>query len=278
MKVLWLHLPLYIAFEWQLVHVSAGYLYIGDTRTPGAAIRQLGVQPLTNGRSRSRSPTHLFFSDSTEPSHEDLERVPSNMPDAIDRFFLGPDRGPIAIVGILAGFLGWRFSMESLVGVLDIATFTASVVFWWIQEHVMHQKLLHSDFDWIGKDIHQGHHELPYFHISIDPAPLMLGWLAVAHIILRLTLPFDLAISASIGYAAAGLVYEWAHYVAHTRVKPPNAYWKSVRDNHIKHHMVDNRYWFTFSVPVIDKWFGTSPPLEKVRRSSKSSVIEIQKG
>mmetsp|Transcript_6250 Transcript_6250/g.10347 ORF Transcript_6250/g.10347 Transcript_6250/m.10347 type:complete len:275 (+) Transcript_6250:78-902(+) len=198
---------------------------------------------------------------------EPLELPPKTMPAAVARFFLGPDVGPISIVGILIGFSGWRMEMGSAVGVNDAFLFAASIVFWWFQEHIMHQRLLHSDFDWMGKEIHQGHHNKPYFHVSIDPAGLMIGWLTAVHVILRLVLPVDLAVSATIGYAGAGLMYEWAHYVAHTRVKPPNQFWKRVRDNHIKHHMVDNRYWFGFSLPAIDDWFGTNPSLLDVKQA-----------
>ena len=94
----------------------------------------------------------------------------------------------------------------------------------------------------------------------------MVSWLGAAHVLLRLVLPLPLALSATLGYASAGLFYEWAHYIVHTRVKPPNAFWKRVRDNHIRHHLVDDRYWLSFTLPIVDDIFGTNPSVEDVKR------------
>ena len=190
---------------------------------------------------------------------------PSTIPEALQLFFLGPEKGPIAIVGLLALIFLWRVQLSEF-SVLDPFLVIAAIMFWWIQEHVLHEKVLHSNTEWIGKQIHRSHHENPYFHISIDPAPLMIGWMIGAHVALRCVLPIPLALSATLGYACAGLVYEWAHFIVHTRVKPPNNYWRRVRDNHIKHHLVDDQYWFSFTVPAMDTLFGTNPSMHEVKR------------
>ena len=146
-----------------------------------------------------------------------VEDVPSNMSDAVGEFFFGEYRGPRYIVGILAYMFTWRLSLAGVTST-DALMFAGMTVFWWFQEHFLHGRLLHSERDWFGKDIHRGHHEKPYFHISIDPAWLMMGWLGAAHGLMRLALPLPLALSATLGYATAGLCYEWAHYIVHTRV------------------------------------------------------------
>ena len=133
----------------------------------------------------------------------------------------------------------------------------------------MHGNLLHSEIDWMGKQIHNEHHKKPYFHISIDSPELVLGWLFTVHLVLRLILPLPLAISATIGYSSAGLFYEWAHYIVHTRVKPKGRFFRKMRDHHIRHHLVNEKYWLGFSIPEIDDLFGTNPPLEKARKCAK---------
>jgi len=220
---------------------------------------------------RSWAPA-LFPNSSRAADSDMLEEVPKKMPDALNRFFLGPDQGPICVVGVLTVFSAWRLVIQPTIGTTDALAFAASIMLWWLQEHIMHEKLLHSDFDWVGKKIHQDHHDKPYFHISIDRFELILGWLAAAHGVLRLLLPLNLALSATIGYACAGLMYEWAHYLAHTRVKPANEFWKRVKDNHVKHHLVDNRYWFGFSLPAIDDWFGTNPPLHQINEAKRKAL------
>lgn len=218
---------------------------------------------------RSRSWTPALTTSISAVNDDVFEEVPKTMSQALNRFFIGPDRGPIFVVGLLILFTSWRFMMKPAIEADDALVFVVSIVFWWLQEHVMHERLLHSEFDWVGKGIHEGHHKKPYFHVSIDPAGLILGWLAVAHVALRFLLPLDLAISATIGYAGAGLVYEWAHFIAHTRVKPGSAFWRQVKENHIKHHLVDSRYWFAFSLPAIDDWFGTNPPVHHIKETER---------
>ena len=124
---------------------------------------------------------------------------------------------PFVFVGMLAFLSSWRLSLP--LAPLDVAAFASMVLFWCFQEHFIHHKLLHSHQDWMGKEIHQNHHAKPYFNISIDPAWLMVSWLATAHVVFRLVLPLPLALTATLGYATAGLFYEWSHYIVHTRVK-----------------------------------------------------------
>eukprot|EP00978_Attheya_sp_CCMP212_P021696 scaffold63748_cov51-Attheya_sp.AAC.1 len=199
----------------------------------------------------------------------DLEPVPTTLPEAVSRFFLGPDKGPILTVACIGYFFISRWTLGSL-SMTDGAVMLTSVVFWWLQEHWMHGHLLHSKFDWMGKTIHEDHHATPYYHISIDPAWLILSWLWTVHAMLRLALPLTLALSATIGYASAGLVYIWAHYIVHTKARPISGHtdpistwWHHMRTNHIRHHRINHDYWLGFTVPLIDDIFGTNPPLSQ---------------
>mmetsp|Transcript_2126 Transcript_2126/g.3052 ORF Transcript_2126/g.3052 Transcript_2126/m.3052 type:complete len:278 (+) Transcript_2126:108-941(+) len=194
------------------------------------------------------------------------EEVPNTMVKALRRFFFGRDLGPISALSIMISLATSRFGLAIDLGIKDVFAFSCAVVFWWFQEHLLHDRLLHSSKNWFGKEIHQGHHEKPYFHISIDPVELMLGWLLVAHVVFRMFLPLDLALSATVGYSLAGLGYEWSHYIAHTRVRPPTKFFRSMRDNHMKHHLVDSRYWFAFSLPMIDDAFGTNPDVRDIQK------------
>ena len=97
----------------------------------------------------------------------------------------------------------------------------------------------------------------------------MLGWLLTAHLLFRWMLPLPLALSATLGYAGAGLFYEWSHFIVHTRVRFSSAYWKNMKDHHIRHHLVDSNYWLGFSVPAIDSLFGTNPNVQEIKRQLK---------
>lgn len=194
------------------------------------------------------------------------EEIPKTMSKALCRFFLGRDFGPISALSCMMGFATYRLALDVDFGAKDVFAFSCAVVFWWFQEYILHQRLLHSRFNWLGKEIHLGHHEKPYFHISIDPVEIMLGWLAIAYVLFRTLLPLDLALSATVGYTLAGLGYEWSHYIAHTRVRPPTTFFRTIRDNHMKHHLIDESHWFAFSLPMLDNIFGTNPDVREVRK------------
>ena len=204
---------------------------------------------------------------------EQLEAVPTNMRDAVRRFFFGKDIGPILVVGTISSFMQTRFALATPLSVADLAVLATSIVFWWVQEHVLHQKALHSNVDWVGKRIHEAHHANNYHHVSIDSAELIIGWLLAVHLFLRAVLPFHLALSATIGYAMAGLFYEWAHYIVHTKVKRKRgSFWAKMRDNHMRHHRINEQYWLAFSIPFLDDLFGTNPDVKEARAEVKAEM------
>ena len=224
------------------------------------------------------------------------ELVPTTWSQAIQRFFLG-DIGPPLVVLTISGFIYTRYQLLSTIpfSITELVVFTVSIMTWWVQEYIFHRYLLHSPFNWIGKSIHGAHHDKQYFHISIDPPALLLGWLFASHFIISMLLPQrNLCLSATIGYSLAGLVYEWSHYIVHTKVKPRiisslsteeqqkqqpqqsllerlviqplmKGYAK-MRDNHIRHHRIDSRYWYSFSFTEMDDIFGTNPNVRDVKR------------
>lgn len=215
---------------------------------------------------KEMEPTTTAKRQSTKAKEED---VPKTLGVALRVFlFSSYSVGPTTVALILAVLFPWRLAMSPLTAV-DWVVFFSTMTFWFFQEHFLHGKMLHSEFDWYGKTVHEGHHDKPYFHISIDPAPLMLAWMATAHAIFQFLLPLPLACTATLAYASAGLFYEWSHFIVHTQVKPTNTFMKRMRDNHIRHHCVDKRYWLGFSLPAIDTILGTNPDVNVIRRRNK---------
>mmetsp|Transcript_27161 Transcript_27161/g.56910 ORF Transcript_27161/g.56910 Transcript_27161/m.56910 type:complete len:306 (-) Transcript_27161:530-1447(-) len=242
-----------------------------STSTPLKAAR-LNLLRLASLSSATSSENDL---DSQECEKHEI--VPKTLPQAFRIFFLDVYNGPRLIVAILLALVAMRLHLVveqphlQALSSMDAAAAGLSVVFWWFQEHVLHKHLLHSPFDWYGKAIHEGHHDKPYFHISIDPAGLMFAWLGAVHVFLRLCLPLPLALSATLGYATAGLWYEYLHFIVHTKVRfRRNSYWETMKTHHARHHLVDKANWLGFSIPAIDSLFGTNPPIETVTLLKKN--------
>jgi hypothetical protein len=196
---------------------------------------------------------------------QDKQAVPTTMQDAVRTFLFVGHYGPLCVVFSVLAFASWRMQLTS-VDAVDFGVFGATVLFWSFQEHFLHEKVLHSKMDWVGKDIHQGHHDKPFYHISIDPAPLLLGWMLTAHLAFRTSLPLPLALTATVAYGMSGLFYEWAHYIVHTKVRFKSKFWKRVKENHLRHHVVSDEYWFAFSMPAMDDLFHTNPSVRQVKK------------
>lgn len=223
-------------------------------------------------------------------SNRQAQTVPSTWSRALLIFFLGDNIGPLLVAFTITGFIRARsqLSSEFPLSISELLIFVTFTVIWWVQEYIIHRTMLHSSFDWIGKSIHQEHHAKNYFHVSIDPPMLLLGWLFAAHFILRAVIPkWHLCLTATVGYSLAGFVYVWSHYIVHTKVKPhvikvsSPAYqqlsivqrriiqpimrgYAKMRANHIRHHLINSQHWYAFSVTEMDDLFGTNPSVKDV--------------
>ena len=235
------------------------------------------------------SPQHIKAAIAT---NRPAQTVPSTWSQALLIFFLGDNIGPLLAALTISGFILVRSQLlsEFPFSISELLLFISFTVTWWAQEYIIHRMMLHSSFDWIGKSIHAEHHDKYYFHVSIDPPMLLLGWLFAAHFIFRAVMPkWHFCLTATVGYSLAGFVYVWSHYIVHTKVKPNvikassptygqlsivqrrviqpimRGYAK-MRANHIRHHLIDSRYWYAFSVTEMDDFFGTNPSVKDVAR------------
>ena len=69
------------------------------------------------------------------------------------------------------------------------------------------------------------------------------------------------------------LLYEWTHYLTHTRYKPKGKYYRRIWQLHRWHHYKHEGYWFSFTVPYLDGWFGTGPDPKEVERSPTARTL-----
>ena len=68
------------------------------------------------------------------------------------------------------------------------------------------------------------------------------------------------------GVVAGYLWYDMTHWWTHAG-KPRSAWGKLVRRNHMRHHFKHERYWFAFTWPYFDTWFGTDPDPKTIETS-----------
>ena len=170
---------------------------------------------------------------------------------------------------LLAAQLGVALVVRALLGppgVVDLAILAGVVVYWPLQEWVLHRYVLHArPFRLGARRIenaaargHRRHHEDP-----LDQRATLLPTTTIA-----LLIPVNVAVwclcapraAAWTGIAclgAAALLYEWIHFLTHTAYRPRSAWFREVKRRHMAHHQRDPQRWFGFVVPRLDDWLGT---------------------
>jgi sterol desaturase/sphingolipid hydroxylase (fatty acid hydroxylase superfamily) len=162
-------------------------------------------------------------------------------------------------------------------GPRDLLAATAAIAVWPVQEWLLHKYVLHLEPRTVGgiridpafARAHRDHHAEPRDidktllppKVIRDALPVTAGlWL----------LAFGASRAALTGmatYTTMTLFYEWTHFIVHTNVKPRTRYGERVRRNHRLHHFRDEHNWFAFTLPLIDRLFGTDPDPATITRS-----------
>ena len=162
-------------------------------------------------------------------------------------------------------------------GPSDLVAAAAALAVWPLQEWSMHRYLLHLEprtiagvqVDPLFARRHRAHHADPRdIDRTLLPLQVVLPAVPVSAGLWLLALgPRRAAVTAIATYTTMALFYEWTHFIVHTGVVPRTAYGARVRKNHRLHHFRDEHYWLGFTVPAVDRWFGTSPDPAGVPRS-----------
>jgi hypothetical protein len=160
----------------------------------------------------------------------------------------------------------------------------AAVVAWWpLQEWLAHRYLLHlrprttrlGTLDPLFARRHRWHHEHPgdVDGTLLPPAVIYAAIPLAGALFAALLGPRRSALGAFAAYSTAALLYEWTHFIVHTRVPARGAYFKALRRNHLLHHFRSEHYWFGFTVPVVDRVLGTAPDAATVPRSRTATDL-----
>ncbi|CAB9506689.1 expressed unknown protein [Seminavis robusta] len=166
-------------------------------------------------------------------------QVPETMEEALESLIATPSMQFTLVA--LAVTLGVRLVLGPL-GVADLIAMVATKVFWELQEWIVHAHFFHGKERkamWPFEN-HDKHHNLPYYHVSVETLPMVVGWYsAVASAALAavsIGAPADLAMTSLGSYTTCGLMYMVLHFLTHTKL-PMKGWLQEARANHIKHHL-----------------------------------------
>ncbi len=207
---------------------------------------------------------------------KDIETIPQAL-----RYFVTCG-GPLTMMLFLVVALAAKFAIYPSVGWADLAVVGGIILIWWFQEWFLHVTVLHMKPLKVGgmtidpgfARVHREHHAKPWHDVLVFvPTPYVILGFIVASAIFYLVLPTPLALTALAAYCVMGVLYEWTHYLVHTRYKPKSKFFKELWRNHRLHHFKNENYWYGLSVTWVDGVLGTAPDHSQVE---KSETVRMQ--
>jgi hypothetical protein len=219
---------------------------------------------------------------SLEEPLEEKPGAPMTLAAAARRFFHFPT--PRLILAYLVLSAGLRLWHGGATG-LDAALVGAVAVYWPLQEWLLHRYVLHLKprrmagltVDLLFARKHREHHQRPWFLPDVFlPIPVLLSVMALNTAFFMLVTPeIGLALTGMGSMGAAALVYEWTHYLTHTPYKPRSRFYAQVCLSHRRHHFKNERLWYAFTLPLVDRLLGTGPDHRTVETSPTCRTLGV---
>ena len=181
---------------------------------------------------------------------------------------------------ILAGLVAISMVGRLWVGGLSLWDAVIPLVLlalWPFQEWAIHVFILHMKpvkigpwtFDPLVARTHRYHHEHPWeiprvfvpikVTLMLVPVVIAVWWLV--------TPTWSLFWTGMTCYTIMGLLYEWTHYLIHSRYRPKSAFYKKLWQHHRWHHCKNEHYWFGVTMTAGDQVLGTAPDQKDVESS-----------
>jgi sterol desaturase/sphingolipid hydroxylase (fatty acid hydroxylase superfamily) len=171
-------------------------------------------------------------------------------------------------------------------GATDAMIVAAVVLYWPVQEWVLHKLVLHARPRQLGRvridtaaaRAHRKHHRNPRdLAYTVLPGGSMLVMIPL-HVAFwwGVTRTWGAALTGICALGAAALVYEWIHFLCHAPYRARSAYVRRVRAHHALHHFKNERYWHSFTVPALDRLFGTGPKPSEVPLSATCRDLGVR--
>jgi hypothetical protein len=184
---------------------------------------------------------------------------------------------PWILFGLLSGGLivrlvhaDWQLS-DAVLPLVMVALFP--VYEWLIHVFILHWKpkrIGRLKLDSILARDHRRHHADPRDIPLIFIPTQAMYWIVPATIALAVfAFPrLGLGLTYLVVISAAGLIYEWVHFLVHSDYRPKTRLYRAVWNNHRLHHYKNEHYWFTVTTSgTADRLFGTHPDPASVPKS-----------
>ena len=179
----------------------------------------------------------------------------------------------LALVAIAAGFAAGIVSFSLRWIVIGALTF-------YVSEYGFHRFGFHaspSRFAFVRKlqhRLHYDHHAEPErLDLLFLPLWFLAPNLAVTALAFGLLFGSGIVAAAMFGVLLAIFHYEWVHYLAHIPYQPRTRGGRWIKQYHLRHHYISEKFWFGVSNPSMDFIGRTYKSAREVERSGTTRKL-----
>jgi hypothetical protein len=171
----------------------------------------------------------------------------------------------------------WRWG-DLLVMVIIVALLP--FIEWFTHVVLLHwkpKKVLGMMVDPVAAREHRKHHLDPRdVKLIFIPLPVLIPNLIVGAVLFVLLAPtVTQAVSGIVMSFSLLMLYEWTHFLIHSRYRPKSRLYRYVWRAHRLHHYRNERYWFGVTVHLADHLFGTFPDKNAVPISATARTLGV---
>jgi len=163
---------------------------------------------------------------------------------------------------IVAYFAHQGFTKTELTATLNLIYIALGLVFWTLTEYAMHRYVFHFDAkSKAGKYLvflFQGiHHDDPQDPTRLVMPPVVSIALAIPfYYLFKTVMGAEACMPFFVGFIGGYLVYDFIHFATH-HFMFKGSWFKTLKENHMKHHFMAKKGKWGVSSPVWDYVFGT---------------------
>jgi len=125
---------------------------------------------------------------------------------------------------------------------------------------------------------HRAHHAEPRdLELVLVPLRFLVKGLTAAAVIfggLAAGLNRPTVLTALVAGYFMLLVYEWTHFLIHSKYRPRHAYYRLIWRHHRNHHFRNEHYWFGVTIDLGDRLLRTAPQRDAVPVSPTAKTLE----
>jgi 4-hydroxysphinganine ceramide fatty acyl 2-hydroxylase len=179
----------------------------------------------------------------------------------------------LGLLALVAAFAAGLFPFSVFWLVIGALTF-------YVSEYGFHRFAFHADpsrFAFVRTlqhRLHYDHHAEPdRLDLLFLPMWFLVPNLALTALGFAILFGWHVVASALCGVMLAIFHYEWVHYVAHVPYQPRTRVGRWIKQYHLRHHFISEKFWFGVSNPSMDFLGRTYRVASEVRRSGTTRKL-----